>query len=266
MADRAAEVRLIAIRKRAVTPLLSGSSYAAATRAAKAPAPFRPFLKRRSVEGFLFPSTYFFEPSSSAASLVSAADRDIRAALGDDRPSGSEGAQADAVRRPDHRVAGREGDRRAERAHSRRRGDREPARAGHAARDRCVAPVRPRCPGHAPAQAVASPEQHAVQHPPLQGPAADSDHESRPALDACGSEARERRLPLLRPQAGRRAPLLHGGRAGVLRRRPWSMATPAASAGPLRGAVRRRRPSRARCGRPRRPSRAGRRPGRPPRA
>ena len=70
MADRAAEVRLIAIRKRAVTPLLSGSSYAGATRAAKAPAPFRPFLKRRSVEGFLFPSTYFFQPSSSAASLV----------------------------------------------------------------------------------------------------------------------------------------------------------------------------------------------------
>jgi UPF0755 protein len=70
MADRAAEVRLIAIRKRGVTPRLSGSTYAAATRAAKAPATFRPFLKRPSVEGFLFPSTYFFEPSSSAASLV----------------------------------------------------------------------------------------------------------------------------------------------------------------------------------------------------
>jgi UPF0755 protein len=70
MADRAAEVRQIAIRKRGVTPLLSGSTYAAATRAAKAPASFRPFLKRRSVEGFLFPSTYFFEPSSTAPSLV----------------------------------------------------------------------------------------------------------------------------------------------------------------------------------------------------
>jgi UPF0755 protein len=70
MADRAAEVRLIAIRKRGVTPRLSGASYAAATRAAKAPVAFRPFLRRRSVEGFLFPSTYFFHPSSSAASLV----------------------------------------------------------------------------------------------------------------------------------------------------------------------------------------------------
>jgi UPF0755 protein len=70
MADRAAEVRQIAIRKRGVTPRLSGATYAAATRAAKAPAAFRPYLKRRSVEGFLFPSTYFFEPSSTAASLV----------------------------------------------------------------------------------------------------------------------------------------------------------------------------------------------------
>ena len=70
MADRAAEVRQIAIRKRGVTPRLGGSTYAAATRAAKAPAPFRPSMKRRSIEGFLFPSTYFFEPSTSAASLV----------------------------------------------------------------------------------------------------------------------------------------------------------------------------------------------------
>lgn len=70
MADRAAEVRRIAIRKRGVTPRLSGATYAVATRAAAAPAAFRPFLKRRSVEGFLFPSTYFFHPSSSAASLV----------------------------------------------------------------------------------------------------------------------------------------------------------------------------------------------------
>ena len=70
MADRAAEVRQIAIRKRGLTPRLTGASYAAATHAAKAPATFRPFLKRRSVEGFLFPSTYFFHPSSSAAALV----------------------------------------------------------------------------------------------------------------------------------------------------------------------------------------------------
>ena len=70
MADRVAEVRQIAIRKRGVTPLLTGASYSAATRVAKPPAAFRPFLKRGGVEGFLFPSTYFFEPSSSATGLV----------------------------------------------------------------------------------------------------------------------------------------------------------------------------------------------------
>ena len=70
MADRVAEVRQIAIRKRGVTPLLTGASYAAATRAAKASGGVPSLLKRGSVEGFLFPSAYFFEPSSTARELV----------------------------------------------------------------------------------------------------------------------------------------------------------------------------------------------------
>jgi UPF0755 protein len=71
MADRAAEVRRIAIRKRRVTPRLSGSTYAAAARRAQPPAAFRRYLKRRSVEGFLFPALYEFEPATPAADLVS---------------------------------------------------------------------------------------------------------------------------------------------------------------------------------------------------
>ena len=70
MADQSAHVRRIAIAKRGVTPRLSGASYAAATAAAHPPAAFRPFLKRRSVEGFLFPALYEFGPSTPAASLV----------------------------------------------------------------------------------------------------------------------------------------------------------------------------------------------------
>jgi UPF0755 protein len=70
MADQAAHVRRIATEKRGVTPRLSGASYAAATAAAKAPAGFRPFLRRRSVEGFLFPALYQFLPSTPAAELV----------------------------------------------------------------------------------------------------------------------------------------------------------------------------------------------------
>ncbi len=70
MADQAAHVRRIAIAKRGVTPVLSGKSYAAAAARATPPRAFAPFLKRRSVEGFLFPAGYQFLPSSTAASLV----------------------------------------------------------------------------------------------------------------------------------------------------------------------------------------------------
>jgi UPF0755 protein len=70
MADRVAEVRKIAIRKRGVTPRLSGGGYRAAVGRAQAPRAFRPFLKRRSVEGFLFPSLYEFTQHTRAPKLV----------------------------------------------------------------------------------------------------------------------------------------------------------------------------------------------------
>jgi UPF0755 protein len=70
MADRVAEVRKIAIRKRGVTPTLTGGAYAAAAGRARAPRAFRPYLKRRSVEGFLFPSLYEFTKDTRASELV----------------------------------------------------------------------------------------------------------------------------------------------------------------------------------------------------
>jgi UPF0755 protein len=70
MADQAAHVRRIAITKRTVTPRLSGAAYAAAAARAAPPPAFRRFLKRRSVEGFLFPAGYEFLPSTPAAELV----------------------------------------------------------------------------------------------------------------------------------------------------------------------------------------------------
>jgi UPF0755 protein len=70
MADRAAEVRRIAIRKRGVTPRLSGATYAKAVAAAKVPRAFARFAKRRSVEGFLFPDTYEFTKTTPAANVV----------------------------------------------------------------------------------------------------------------------------------------------------------------------------------------------------
>jgi len=70
MADRVAEVRKIAIRKRGVTPRLTGGAYKAAAVRARAPREFRPFVRRQSVEGFLFPSLYEFTQHTRAPELV----------------------------------------------------------------------------------------------------------------------------------------------------------------------------------------------------
>jgi UPF0755 protein len=70
MADRVSEVRKIAIRKRKVTPRLTGVAYKAATARVRAPQPFRRFLKRRSLEGFLFPALYAFTKDTPASELV----------------------------------------------------------------------------------------------------------------------------------------------------------------------------------------------------
>jgi uncharacterized YceG family protein len=67
MSDRVAEVRRIAIRRRHVTPVLTGASYAAAARTTTPPAGFgRP----GTIEGFLFPSLYRFGPSTGARELI----------------------------------------------------------------------------------------------------------------------------------------------------------------------------------------------------
>jgi UPF0755 protein len=70
MIDRVATVRRIAIRKRHVTPRLTGKAYAAALRATRAPRAFRRYLKRRSLEGFLFPALYEFTPTTPASRLI----------------------------------------------------------------------------------------------------------------------------------------------------------------------------------------------------
>lgn len=70
MVDRVAAVRRIAIQKRHVTPVLTAKSYASALAAVAPPTAFRPFMHRKSIEGFLFPSLYKFGPADSAKSLV----------------------------------------------------------------------------------------------------------------------------------------------------------------------------------------------------
>jgi UPF0755 protein len=70
MADRVAAVREIAIQKRDVTPRLTRSGYLAASEAAIPPAEFRKDWGGRSIEGFLFPSTYEFSQHTPSAGLV----------------------------------------------------------------------------------------------------------------------------------------------------------------------------------------------------
>jgi len=67
MADTVSAVRQIAIHKRHVTPVLSGRAYAAAAAGTPRPAGFP---RGRSIEGFLFPSTYLFGASTTAQELI----------------------------------------------------------------------------------------------------------------------------------------------------------------------------------------------------
>jgi UPF0755 protein len=67
MTDQVSAVRKIAIRKRHVTPVLTGGRYAAAAATTARPAGFP---RGRSIEGFLFPAGYVFGPSTTADGLI----------------------------------------------------------------------------------------------------------------------------------------------------------------------------------------------------
>jgi UPF0755 protein len=70
MADRVSAVRRIAIDRRGVTPRLTGVAYTAAVKEARPANAFAPYSKRKSIEGFLFPALYEFDPETTAATLV----------------------------------------------------------------------------------------------------------------------------------------------------------------------------------------------------
>src|SRR5262245_24540942 len=70
MAERIKAVNRIARSKRKINPKLSSRAYLAATASSKIPAKFAKDAKRRNLEGFLFPSTYQFEPKTTSRQLV----------------------------------------------------------------------------------------------------------------------------------------------------------------------------------------------------
>jgi uncharacterized YceG family protein len=70
MAERIVAVNKIAVRTRGVDPRLSSKTYLAATASSLLPATFNGDKKRRSLEGFLFPATYDFFPTTTSKKLV----------------------------------------------------------------------------------------------------------------------------------------------------------------------------------------------------
>ena len=70
MAARIKAVNGIARRKRKINPRLSSAAYLRATRSSTLPGTFAKDGKRRSLEGFLFPSTYDFEQRTTSKQLV----------------------------------------------------------------------------------------------------------------------------------------------------------------------------------------------------
>jgi UPF0755 protein len=70
MADRVEAVREIAIEQRGVQPRLTRAGYVSASAVAKPPPAFRKDSAGRSLEGFLFPSTYEFSQYTPSARLV----------------------------------------------------------------------------------------------------------------------------------------------------------------------------------------------------
>jgi UPF0755 protein len=70
MAARIKAVNQIARDKRKINPRLSAKAYLAATARSKIPATFAKDKQRRNLEGFLFPSTYQFEPQTTSRQLV----------------------------------------------------------------------------------------------------------------------------------------------------------------------------------------------------
>jgi UPF0755 protein len=67
MTDEVSFIRLRAIHKRHVTPVLTAARYGAASATTPRPAGFP---RGRSIEGFLFPAGYVFGPSTTANGLI----------------------------------------------------------------------------------------------------------------------------------------------------------------------------------------------------
>ena len=144
MAEQITAVNGIAKRKRGVTPRISAERYLALTAEHPFPGRFARDRKRAVARGL---------PLSGHLRVHGAHDRQgdgreaagrVSRQLGEGRPALREVEEPDALRRADHRLAGREGGGGARGAGEGGVGDLQPAQGGHAARHRRDHPLRAR--------------------------------------------------------------------------------------------------------------------------
>ena len=218
MAERIKAVNQIARNKRKINPKLSSKAYLAATASSKIPARFAKDAKRRNLEGFLFPSTYQFEPQTTSRQLVNRqlqafeenwAKVDLGYAKSKNLTPYDVLIIASIVEKeviaPEERALV------AAVIYNRLKAG---MNLGIDATTRYGLHVPPTEPLRQSQLRQLQPVQHAQR---TSRPAADPDCEPGPRLDAGGRAPGEGRLPLLRPQAGQDPPLLHRERAGVQR-------------------------------------------------
>ena len=216
MGERVAAVKRIAAEKRKKKTRISEAAYLKLTQRSALPGRFAADGKPRAPRGLPVSGDVRVPAADDdEAAGQQAADR-VPAQLGEARSPLRQVEEPDAVRRPDHRVDGGEGDARARGAAARGGGDLQPAQGADAARDRRDDPLRPERPRHRVAPSVSPGEPDAVQHTPPRGPPADPDRKPGPRVDAGGRPSTQGRLPLLRPQARQGPPLLHGRRSEFL--------------------------------------------------
>ena len=155
--------------------------------------------------------------------------RRLQRQLGEGRPALRANEEPDALRRPDHRLDGREGGDRARRAPAGRGRDLQPAarrgcRSGSTRRSATGWTSRHRVADESRSSRATTRTTRAnrtgLPPTPIANPG--------PRLDAGRRAPGEGQLPLLRAQAGPGAPLLHGERVASSSPRPASTATAAA--------------------------------------
>ena len=158
----------------------------------------------KTAEGFMFPATYTLLEGSPARDLVAKQLDAFRDNFGSVDLSVRQAQEPDALRRADHRLAGRARGAAGQGAPADRFGHLQPPAGRHAARDRRDDPLRDAQLAAADPPVRAG-RRHAVQHAAAPRAAADADRQPGPEVDQGRRQPGQDEVPVLRAQAGQDA-------------------------------------------------------------